>query len=102
MILVVGGTGDLGSRIVRRLREEQDEPVRCLVRAGADRSKLDDLVVEMVEGDLTVPESLNAACSGVETVVASATMVVRRLAGARHPSVKDVDEVGMTALVEAA
>jgi uncharacterized protein YbjT (DUF2867 family) len=102
VILVVGGTGDLGSRVVRRLREEKDEPVRCLVRAGADRSRLSALGVEMVEGDLTAPESLDAACRGVETVVASATVIARRLTGARRPSVKDVDEVGMAALVDAA
>ena len=43
-----------------------------------------------------------SACEGVDTVVASATVIGRRLAGARRPSIRDVDEIGMAALVGAA
>jgi uncharacterized protein YbjT (DUF2867 family) len=35
-------------------------------------------------------------------VVASATAIARVLAGARHPSIREVDEIGMSWLVEAA
>ena len=76
--------------------------MRCLVRAGADLTTLPDSGVELVEGDLTQPESLASACEGVDTVVASATVIGRRLAGARRPSIRDVDEIGMAALVDAA
>jgi uncharacterized protein YbjT (DUF2867 family) len=102
MFLVVGASGDLGSRIVHRLVREGDGSVRCLVRSGADLSALPEAAVELVEGDLTRPESLTSACEGVETVVASATVIGRRLAGARRPSIRDVDEIGMAALVDAA
>jgi len=102
MFLVVGATGDLGSRIVHRLVRDRGGLVRCLVRAGADLSTLPAAGVELVEGDLTQPESLAAACEDVETVVASATVIGRRLAGARRPSIRDVDEIGMAALVDAA
>lgn len=102
MILVVGGTGDLGSRIVHRLVRDGGGPVRCMVRAGADLTRLPEAGVELVDGDLTQQESLAAACADVETVVASATVIGRRLAGARGPSIRDVDEVGMAALVDAA
>ncbi len=46
--------------------------------------------------------SYPAACEGAETVVASATAIARVLAGAKHPSIHEADEVGMASLVEAA
>ncbi len=42
------------------------------------------------------------ACEGARTVVASATAIARVLAGAKHPSIREVDEIGMSSLVEAA
>lgn len=101
MILVVGGSGDLGSRIVRRLRDGGQE-VRCLVRPDTDAEPLRQLGAEVVRGDLTDPTSLPAACEGAEIVVASATAIARVLAGAKHPGIHDADEVGMASLVEAA
>jgi uncharacterized protein YbjT (DUF2867 family) len=101
MILVVGGTGDLGGRVVRLLRE-QGRDVRCLVRAGSDDAALRALGCEVVPGDLTAPQTLPTACEGVTSVVATATAIGRVLAGARRPSIREVDEVGMAALVAAA
>jgi len=101
MILVVGGTGELGGRVVRLLRE-RGQGVRCLVRPGSDDAQLRRLDVDVVRGDLTDRESLPAACEGVDVVVATATAIARRLAGARHPTIREVDEVGMAALVGAA
>jgi len=98
MILVVGGSGDLGGRIVRRLRGGGQE-VRCLVRPDTDAAPLRQLGAEVVRGDLTDPTTLPAACEGVETVVASATAIARVLAGAKHPSIHEADEVGMASLV---
>lgn len=101
MILVVGGSGDLGSRVVRRLRDGGRE-VRCLIRANTDAARLRELGVDVVRGDLADPTGLPAACEGAGTVVASATAIARVLAGARHPSIHDVDEVGMASLVDTA
>jgi len=101
MILVVGGTGDLGCRTVRRLREA-DQHVRCLVRPSTSGAALRQLGAEVAPGDLTDPGTLTVACEGAQTVVASATAISRVLAGARRPSIHDVDEVGMASLVEAA
>ena len=101
MILVVGGSGQLGSRVVTRLLDRA-ERVRCLVRPGTDDQGLRDQGVDVVRGDLTDHGTLPAACQGVTTVVATATVLSRRLAGARHPSMREVDEVGMAALVDAA
>jgi uncharacterized protein YbjT (DUF2867 family) len=101
MLLVVGGTGELGGRVVQLLRDQGNE-VRCLVRAGSDSSGLERQGVQVVRGDLTEPGSLAAACEGITTVVATATVMTRRLAGVRKPSIKEADEVGMGSLVDAA
>lgn len=101
MILVVGGTGDLGSRIVKKL-VDGDHQVRCLVRSGSGTTELADLGAELVVGDLRDPDSLRPACVGVTTVVASATAIGRRLAGEKSTSIGEVDGRGMAALVDAA
>ena len=62
-ILITGGTGFVGSAVVRRVLA-LDQPVRVLVRATSDRRNLDDLPVCLVEGDLTDRASLDRALSG--------------------------------------
>lgn len=101
MILVVGATGELGSRVVRLLRA-RDEKVRALVRPHTDDSQLIALGAEVTHGDLTAADTLAPACEGVDTVVATATAIARRLSGAGGPSIREVDGVGMAALVDAA
>lgn len=101
MFLVVGATGELGGRIVRLLRRDGHE-VRCLVRAGSDDVGLREVGATVVRGDLTEAPSLRSACDGVDTVIATAAAIARILAGARTPTIRDTDEVGMLALVDAA
>ena len=101
MLLVVGGTGELGGRVVRLLLERGHE-VRCLVRAGSNGERLEELGAKVVRGDLTDPGSLVDACQGVETVIATATAIARRLAGVPGPSIHETDELGMASLVDAA
>jgi dihydroflavonol-4-reductase len=67
MDLVTGGTGFVGSHVVRALLAK-DRPVRCLVRTESRRDNLEGLPVEIVVGDLTDPASLARALSGVETL----------------------------------
>ena len=96
MMLVVGGTGELGGQVVRGL-VDRGVDVRCLVRSAVEIPG-----VEVVGGDLTDPASLRKACAGVETVVATATAIARLLSGVRGPSIRETDELGMLALVDAA
>ena len=100
-ILVVGATGGLGLRVVRRLRK-RDERVRCLARPGADVTALEQLGAEIVRGDLLDAASLRAACEGVRTVVCTATAIARLLGGAGGPSLEQVDDRGVGDLVAAA
>jgi uncharacterized protein YbjT (DUF2867 family) len=101
MFLVVGSTGVLGGRVARLLLEGGHE-VRCLVRPGSDGGRLEELGAKVVPGDLTDPASLVDACQGIETVIATATMIARRLAGVPGPSIREADELGMASLVDAA
>ena len=58
--LVTGATGFIGSAVARQLLD-QGESVRALARPGGDRRNLDDISVEIVEGDLLDAESRTRA-----------------------------------------
>jgi uncharacterized protein YbjT (DUF2867 family) len=68
MILLTGGTGFVGGHIAHELRA-QERPVRCLVRPGTRAARLERLGCELVEGDVTDPESLRRALAGCDAVV---------------------------------
>jgi len=61
-ILVTGATGNIGSRLVRRLTAAGHK-VRAFTRSG-ERARFDD-GVEVVNGDFKDPESLRRAMQGV-------------------------------------
>jgi len=70
--LVTGANGFLGAAVVRALLAD-GRRVKALVRPGSDRRNLDQLAVELIEGDITKPASLRAAmqdCSAVFHVAA--------------------------------
>jgi uncharacterized protein YbjT (DUF2867 family) len=68
VILVTGGTGFIGPKVVHALRAEQRE-VRCLVRKSTRTGTLEAWGCELVEGDVTDADSLRAAVEGCDTVV---------------------------------
>jgi NADH dehydrogenase len=68
MILVTGGTGFVGPKVVRALRE-RDEPVRALVRDRGRGALLETWGCELVEGDMTDAASLRRAVEACEAVV---------------------------------
>jgi NADH dehydrogenase len=73
MILVTGATGFVGRHVAARLAGE-GEKVRCLVRDTTKAAKVLPAQAELVAGDVLQPESLAAACQGVDTIVHAAFM----------------------------
>jgi uncharacterized protein YbjT (DUF2867 family) len=99
-ILVVGGTGLVGRQIALAL-QRQNRSVRALMRGGSAHPKAGELKsegVQIVDGDLTRPDSLAAACDGVDAVVCTATTMP---AGA-DDGLRRVDRDGVLALIDAA
>ncbi len=68
MILVAGGTGFVGSGIVRELAR-RGRRVAVLTRSASQAKRFPGIEVEYREGDVNWPESLAAAMQGVEAVV---------------------------------
>ncbi|NND67708.1 MAG: NAD-dependent epimerase/dehydratase family protein, partial [Halioglobus sp.] len=64
-VLITGATGFIGNHVTRLCLEQGDD-VRVMVMPGEDRSPLDGMDVEFVEGNLLDPESLKRAVQGVE------------------------------------
>ena len=101
MILVAGSTGNLGSEVVRQLRE-LDEPVRGLVRATSAPEKVERLRkmgVEIAVGDLKDRASLDSACRGVKTVISGVTIIATAQPG---DTFSDTDAAGTMSLIDAA
>ncbi|HET8905666.1 MAG TPA: SDR family oxidoreductase [Ktedonobacterales bacterium] len=67
MILIVGASGRLGGIVARRLLAD-GKPVRAMSRTPANLSELQRLGAEVVPGDQRDPQSLAAACNGIDTV----------------------------------
>ncbi len=97
MILVAGGTGTLGSRLVRRLLD-RGLSVRVLTRDA--RRVADDLRdgLDVVEGDVRDRAAVARAMPGVETVVSA----VHGLVGTGGASPASVDRDGNVNLIDAA
>jgi uncharacterized protein YbjT (DUF2867 family) len=101
MILIVGATGLLGGAICQKLAS-RGEKVRALVRTTSAKEKVEALRsagVELCVGDLKDPDSLAAACRGVDAVISTASSTLSRQAG---DSIESVDGAGQMSLVDEA
>ncbi len=96
MELVVGATGQLGTALVRRLVSTRGR-VRALVRKGSRWEHLQNASVDLAWGDLRDPSSLDSACRGIETVVATANAVIP----SRPSSFEQDEEQGYRNLIDA-
>jgi uncharacterized protein YbjT (DUF2867 family) len=96
MILVAGGTGMLGTQLVRRL-SDRGLPVRVLTRDPARAAHLPESV-QVLTGDLRDPAAVTAAVRGCATVVSA----VHGFAGLGKPSPEAIDRDANRALIRAA
>ena len=101
IVFVAGATDFLGSEVCRQLREK-DLQVKGLVRKTSDPEKVNRLVtsgVEVREGDLKDPASLEKALQGVSAVISTISSTFSRQEG---DSIRTVDYEGQKNLINAA
>jgi uncharacterized protein YbjT (DUF2867 family) len=82
MIVVTGGSGFIGSHLVRRLVEE-GRSVRAMVRSRAraeEEGRLEDVGVEWVEADVTRPETLPPVLEGASAIIHTVAVAVEKKA----------------------
>jgi uncharacterized protein YbjT (DUF2867 family) len=96
MILVAGGTGTLGTQVVRLL-VDRGQDVRVLTRDPARRGHLPG-TVQTLAGDLRDPATIAAAVQGCATVVSA----VHGFAGPGRPSPEAIDRDANRGLIQAA
>jgi uncharacterized protein YbjT (DUF2867 family) len=70
MYLVTGATGQVGRRVVRVLRE-QEQPVRAFVRLTSRYGELENRGAELFIGDLRVDKDIAKACQGVRYIISA-------------------------------
>ena len=97
-VLVIGGTGNLGGRVVDAL-PARGITVRALIRDGTDPEGLRARGVVVRSGDVLDPASLRAALEGVRAVVTTAIGYLGRRTG---DTLASVDDLGNRNLADAA
>jgi uncharacterized protein YbjT (DUF2867 family) len=97
VILIAGGSGRLGTVVVRRLTA-RGLPIRVLTRDPARARHLASAQIEIAEGDVRDPASLATAAIGVDTVVS----LVHGFVGPGRVSPASVDRDGNINLIAAA
>jgi uncharacterized protein YbjT (DUF2867 family) len=97
MILVAGGTGRLGSRVVELLRA-RGLRVRVLTRNRVRARQAAEAQVEIVEGDVRDLNAVRRAVAGARTVVSA----IQGFAGTKDASPATIDRDGNRNLIQAA
>lgn len=97
MILVAGGSGRLGTQIVRRLAARSLD-VRVLTRDRGRTAHLEGSRIEIVEGDVRDANAVAAAMAGVGTVVSA----IHGFGDIGNVSPASVDRDGNRRLIDAA
>jgi dihydroflavonol-4-reductase len=98
---VTGGTGFIGERLVRRLRDRGDEVV-ALVRSPAKAGTLSTLGCELVEGDLSSADAIRRGVEGCDAVFHVAAVYKVGIPRSEHASMRDANVAGTERVLDAA
>lgn len=96
-ILVVGGTGYLGGKVINHLLS-RGAKVSALVREGSGTTELERKGVQIIRGDLSKPDTLLPALKNIDAVISTAIGYSNRKKG---DNLKSVDDAGNRNLVDA-
>ena len=100
MILITGGSGYIGSHIVKRFTKEGIS-IRVLIRnpeRARQEGRLANLEIEWSEGDVTQPETLRKAMQGIDLVIHTVAIAVEK----GNHTYEGVNYQGTVNVVEAA
>jgi dihydroflavonol-4-reductase len=98
---VTGGTGFIGGRVVRRLRERGDEVV-ALVRSPAKASDLAELGCELVEGDLNSADAIRRGVQGCDAVFHIAAVYKVGIPSSEREPMREANVRGTEIVLDAA
>lgn len=98
-VLVTGGSGFIGSVVVKTLVAEHHTP-RCLLRVTSNVDRLEGLAYERAEGDVRDADAVRKAMEGCDAVIHLASLSAWN--DIDSPLMKDVVEGGTTNILEAA
>jgi nucleoside-diphosphate-sugar epimerase len=98
---VTGGTGFIGGRLVRKLRERGDEVV-ALVRSREKGKELESLGAELVEGDLSSSDAIRAGLEGADSAFHAAAVYKVGIPSSQHEAMYDANVRGTERVLDAA
>jgi dihydroflavonol-4-reductase len=98
---VTGGTGFIGSRVIKRLRDRGDEVV-ALVRTPSKSTDLLDQGVELIEGDLSSEDAIKRGSEGADGVFHIGAVYKVGVTKKEHPAMWDANVEGTRRVLDAA
>src|SRR3954466_2729524 len=98
---VTGGTGFIGSRVIKRLRSRGDEVV-ALVRTPGKATELLDAGAELVEGDLSSDEAIRRGVEGADGVFHIGAVYKVGVTKKEHAGMWDANVEGTRRILDAA
>src|SRR4051812_9276570 len=98
---VTGGTGFIGERLVKRLRDRGDDVV-ALVRSREWGSKLEEMGATLVEGDLSSSDAIRTGMQGCDSAFHVAAVYKVGIPEKEHEAMYDANVRGTERVLDAA
>src|SRR5437867_4421258 len=100
-VFLTGGTGFIGGRVARKLRERGDEVV-ALVRSPAKAGRLSELGCTLVEGDLSSEDAIAAGLEGCDAAFHAAAVYKVGIPKSAHEAMREANVRGTERVLDAA